>query len=254
MIGSIEAIIIAAGKGTRLAGGNPSPLPKVLYEIGGKPIISYTLELLKKVGLNKIIIVVGHQSELVKKAVGKDYKFAFQPQQLGTGHAVKTGLSEVSPQTQHVLVINGDDSAFYRPETIQKVVGRHLEEQNTLTFVTIEVEYPSGLGRVIRKDGKLVRIVEENEASEEEKKIKEVNDGVYIFNRAWLEKNISKIKKSPSGEYYLVDLIGLAAESGERIEAVKLPNSSEWRGINTTDELKLADQLKRKISDNAPKK
>src|SRR4030042_5495284 len=126
MIKGFSAIVLAAGEGTRLAGGAPSPKPKVLYEIAGRPLIGYTLEILKKVGVGEIIIVVGYQADAVSKEVGSSYKFAAQGQQLGTGHALKTGFAKVSPGLNNVLVVNGDDSAFYKPETIQKVLSNHV--------------------------------------------------------------------------------------------------------------------------------
>lgn len=237
------AIVLAAGKGTRLAGGEPSPKPKVLCEIAGRPLIAYTLGLLKKTGLEEIIIVVGHKASEVKNVVGKGYKFAVQRRRLGTGHAAAVGLSEVSSKPREVLVINGDDSAFYKLETIQKVLNKHVGKGNTITFVSLELENPSGLGRVVRDGERVLGIVEEKDASEKQKKIKEINDGVYCFRRDWLENNLPKIKKSGSGEYYLVDLIGLAISQGEKVGVFKLDDPSEWRGVNTPEELELADSL-----------
>jgi len=260
MIKNFAAIVLAGGKGTRLAGGLPSPKPKVLSEIAGRPLIAYTLDILKELSLEEIIIVVGHKASEVKKVVGQsyistekqasrcnrdDYKFAIQKERLGTGHAAATGLAEVSSDIRDVLVINGDDSAFYKPETIQKILNKHVGKGSTITFVTLELENPAGLGRVIRDGEKVIGIVEEKIASKEEKKIKEINDGVYCFRRTWLEENLPKIKKSPVGEYYLVDLIGLATSQGEKVGVFKLEDPLEWRGVNTPEELKLADSLMR---------
>ena len=242
---NFAAIVLAGGKGTRLSGGLPSPKPKVLYEIAGRPLITYTLDLLKKLSLEEIIVVVGHKASEVKKVVGQGYKFAIQRERLGTGHAAAVGLTKVSSDIRDVLVINGDDSAFYKPGTIQKVLNKHVGKGNTITFVTLELENPSGLGRVLRDGERVIGIVEEKAASEEEKRIKEINDGVYCFRRSWLEENLPKIKKSPVGEYYLVDLIGMAASQGEKVGVFKLEDPSEWCGVNTPEELKLADSLMR---------
>jgi len=254
MIKNFAAIVLAAGKGTRLAAGAPSPRPKVLYEIAGRPLIAYTLDLLKSLGLREIVIVVGHKALEVKNVVGKGCKFAVQRKRLGTGHATAVGFSKVSSKPRTVLVINGDDSAFYKPETIQKVLNKHVGKGNTITFVTLEVENPSGLGRTIRDGERVVGIVEEKDASEKQKKIKEINDGVYCFRRGWLENNLPKIKKSPVGEYHLVDLIGLAISQGERVGVFKLGDPSEWRGVNTPQELELADSLMRKRLTHADQK
>src|SRR3990172_1957369 len=173
MMKNIAAIILAAGKGTRLAGGAPSPRAKVLYEIGGKPLILHTLKLLKKVGIEEIILVVGHKAEEVKTVASKAYKFAFQDKRLGTGHAAKLGLAQVSSKAETVMVLNGDDSAFYKEETLKKVVEKHFSEANTITFITLEPIDPTGLGRIIRENGQVVEIVEEKDATRQQKKIKE---------------------------------------------------------------------------------
>ena len=245
---NITTVVLAAGKGTRLAGGAPSPKPKVLYEIGGKAIILHTLEKLKKSGFGEIIIVVGHKAEDVKRVVGKGFVFATQEKRLGTGHAAKIGLSAASPDSENIMVLNGDDSAFYKPETIKKIVDQHQIQENTITFITLELEDPGGLGRILRKNGKVMGIVEEKAATEEQKKIKEVNDGLYLFKRNWLDKYLPTIKKSAVGEYYLVDLIALAANQGEKVEAYKLPDPAEWKGVNTPEELSQADKLMKEYS------
>ncbi|OGY21657.1 MAG: hypothetical protein A2126_01920 [Candidatus Woykebacteria bacterium GWB1_45_5] len=251
---NFAAIVLAAGKGTRLAGGTPSPKPKVLYELAGRPMIAYTLSLLKKVGAEEIVVVVGYKAAEVKKVAGEGYKFATQSKQLGTGHAVSVGLSQVTSSAGNILVVNGDDSAFYNPETIQKVLNKHVGKGGVVTFVSLDVEDPTGLGRVIREEERVIGIIEEKIASSEQKKIKEVNDGVYVFRRSWLGENLPKIKKSPVGEYYLVDLVSLAVLQGEEVGVFKLLNTDEWRGVNTKEELIAADRLMRERLKNASQK
>jgi bifunctional N-acetylglucosamine-1-phosphate-uridyltransferase/glucosamine-1-phosphate-acetyltransferase GlmU-like protein len=250
MIGNFAAIVLAAGKGTRLAEGHPSPIPKVLYEIAGRPIVSYTLELLKKVGFEEIVIVVGYKAGDVKRVVGSGFKFAIQDKRLGTGHAAKIGLANVSPGKKEILIINGDDSAFYKVSTLQKILNKHVGRGDTITFVILRLENPTGLGRAIRRNGEVVDIIEEKDATSAQKKIKEINDGVYVFNRGWLEQNLPNIKKSKMGEYYLVDLIRAAVAQGKKVGTFVLEDSGEWRGVNTPEELKIADKLMReRISD-----
>ncbi|MEX0621741.1 MAG: sugar phosphate nucleotidyltransferase [Candidatus Woykebacteria bacterium] len=251
---NFAAVILAAGKGTRLAQGASSPRPKVLYEIAGKPLIAHTLRVLNKIGPNEVVIVVGHKAKDVIEAVGVGYKFAIQKQRLGTGHAAKVGLNELSSEAEDVLIINGDDSAFYRPDTIKSLLEKHLNEQNTITFITLEPEDPTGLGRIVRKNGELIGIVEEKVASAEQKKIREINDGAYVFNLGWLERTIKKLKKSAVGEYYLTDLIDLALTEDKRVSTLKLSDPNEWKGVNTPAELVEADKQMRDRDKNASEK
>lgn len=251
MIENFAAVVLGAGKGTRLAEGQPSPMPKVLYKIAGRPMISYTIGLLKKLGLDEIVIVVGHKAEDVKREVGTGFKFAIQEKRLGTGHAAKTGLALVSAGKNEILVINGDDSAFYKLETLRKVLNKHIGKGNTITFVSLELEDPTGLGRVIRRDGEVVDVIEEKDATSEQKKIKEVNDGVYAFNRFWLEKNLPLIKKSKAREYYLVDLIRMAVRQGKKVSNFFLEDAREWHGVNTPQELTEADKLMKERATSA---
>ena len=254
MIENFATIVLAAGKGTRLAEGCPSPAPKVLYQIAGRPMIGYTLDLLKGLGLEEIVIVVGHRADDVKREVGPGFKFAVQDKRLGTGHAAKVGLVPVSKSKKEILIINGDDSAFYRPKTLQTIINEHVSKGDTVTFVTLKLENPIGLGRVIRKNGAVVDIIEEKDATNAQKKIKEINDGVYVFNRKWLEQNLPNVKKSKAGEYYLVDLIRTAVEQGKKVGAFVLENVGEWHGVNTPEELVRADKLMGEKLKNATKK
>lgn len=249
---NIATIVLAAGKGTRLSGGSPSPKPKVLYEIGGKSIILHTLEKLRKIGFGEIVVVVGHKAEDVKNVVGEGFIFAHQEKRLGTGHAAKIGLSYASKEAENILVLNGDDSAFYKLGTIKKVVEQHLSQQNTITFVTLVPDDPTGLGRILRKKEKVVGIVEEKAATWQQKRIREVNDGLYLFRRDWLEKYLPTIKRSAVGEYYLVDLISLAVNQREKVEAYKLSDPTEWKGINTPEELAAADTLMKQRTKDKP--
>lgn len=249
---NITIIILAAGKGTRLSRGAPSPKPKVLYEIGGKPIIIHTLEKLRRIGSVEIVIVVGHKAQDVKNAVGEGFIFAHQEKRLGTGHAAKIGLSYASKEAENIMVLNGDDSAFYKLETIKKVVEQHISAQNTITFVTLVPDDPTGLGRILRRNGKVVGVVEEKAATAQQKSIREVNDGLYLFRRDWFEKYLPTIKKSAVGEYYLVDLISLAVNQGEKVEAYKLADVTEWKGVNTPEDLSEADILMKQRTKDKP--
>ena len=243
----IAAIVLAAGLGTRFNDGKPSRVAKVLLPLAGKPMISYTLSLLEEIGCRPIIIVVGYLSTQIKRTLGGKFRYAIQPETLGTGHAAAYGLKEVPKGVSNVLIINGDDSAFYEIDTIRDFIKNHLESRATISIVTLDKKDPTGYGRVVRGERRTVeRIVEEKVATDTERKIKEVNDGVYLVDRGWLGRTLPKIKKSAAGEYYLVDLVEIANKDRKKAVAFKLTDPSEWFGINSPAELKEADALMRK--------
>lgn len=250
----ISAIILAAGKGTRMR----SPKPKVIHQICGRPMIVYTLENLRKAKVGDIVVVVSFRKNLVINKIKGAVKIAIQKNAKGgTADAAKSGYDLISPKSNTLLVINGDDSAFYTPETIEDIIKVHKKQNRKLTFVSLIKDDPTGLGRVIRgKDGFITKIVEEKDASLKEKKIKEVNDGLYVFDRNWFGQNIGKVKKGPQGEYYLVDLIKLAIDQGDRMGTYTLANDNEWHGINTPEQLADAEEkmrlrLNKKINNEA---
>ena len=235
-----SAIVLAAGKGTRMK----SQEPKVLRKICGRPMLTYTLTNLRKAGTNDITVVVGFRKNLVIREVGGAVKFANQRNSKGgTADAAKTGFEKANKKSKTLVVINGDDSAFYRAETIKNILKIHEERERKLTFVSLMKDDPTGLGRVIRgKDGLITKIVEEKDASPEERKIKEINDGLYVFDTKWFAGNIKKIKKSPQGEFYLVDMIKLAIDQKDRMATYTLPNDDEWQGVNTQEQLEEANE------------
>lgn len=237
----IAAVVLAAGKGTRMK----SDTPKVLHLLSGKPLINHTLEKLKKAGLENIFVVVGFKADRVMREV-KDVGgvvFVKQTQQLGTAHAVKTALAGIGEDFEHVLVLNGDDSAFYSVETIQKFIESHLESDADLTFMTLKITREVALGRVIRDDDKKFRkVLEHDEYSESGLYSDEINCGKYLFKRSWLLENIEKVGKSKSGEYYLTDLLGIAQSEGASINIFELKDEKEWFGVNTMEDLEEANE------------
>ena len=216
-----------------------SQMPKVLGQICGRPMIAYTLENLRKAGISDVTVVVGFKKNLVAKEIGSAVKIAYQKNSKGgTADAAKAGLEFIPKESDVLLVVNGDDSAFYRPETINRIIGAHKAEKRKLTFVSLIKKDPAGLGRVVRgENGLIKKIVEEKDATEEEKKIKEVCIGLYVFDREWFSQNIGRVKKSPQGEYYLVDVIKLAVDQGDQMATYTLPNDDEWHGVNTPEQL-----------------
>lgn len=239
---NLGAIILAAGRGKRmkLKSGN-----KTSMLLNGKPLISYPVELLKKMNVDPVIVVVGHAKNSVQKALANsNVKFATQKQRLGTGHAVKSAMSGIPDAITDILVMNGDDSYSYTEEILNKMITKHFGSKASMTFLTINLNNPAGLGRVVRNEqNQVIDIVEEKDATESQKFIKEINPNCYVFQIEFLKKYIPKITKSPvTGEYYLPSLIKLAFENKEQIEDVQ-GGSLRWRGINTVEELSLAQNI-----------
>ena len=236
------AIVLAAGKGTRI---NAKKKNKVAFHLNGKSMIAHTVEHLREAGVDKIYAVVGFQSQSVKEALENQVEYVEQEAQLGTGHAVKVAVPYLSASTRTVLSVYGDDSAFYPPTLFQEMVHKQQNEHCDLLFLTVHKDDPTGLGRIIRdKDGSVARIVEEKNASPEEKKITEINTGFYCFDYKFLKDFISQITvNSLSGEYYLTDMVEIALSAGKKVEAMFVPDSSIWQGVNTRKDLALARNM-----------
>jgi len=236
----IAAIILAAGKGKRM---NSKKANKVTVTLGNKQMILHTLDRLKELNIAPIIVVVGFAKESVMKILGNSVIFAEQSKRLGTAHAVTVALKKLPENVATVLVLNGDDSAFYTKETVENLITSHLKENADLSLLTIYVENPTGLGRVIRNEEKVTGIVEEKDATEEMKRINEINPGCYVFQVSFLKKYLKKINKSPTtGEYYLTALIDIAIKNKQKINDV-IGGKILWRGVNTQEELKEAEKL-----------
>ena len=237
----VAAIILAAGKGKRM---KAKGMNKVVFSLGKKQMILHAVDLLNSLSINPIVVVVGFAKKSVMDVLGNSVIYAEQKKRLGTGHAVNCALKKLDQNAENVLVLNGDDSAFYKKETIEKIIETHIEKNAVLSFLTITVENPTGLGRVIRDNNdKVIGIVENKDATEKQKKIKEINPACYIFEVDFLRKYLKQVKKSPvSGEYYLTSLINIAIENKQKVEAVR-GRKILWRGVNTPEELIEAERL-----------
>lgn len=243
---NISAIVLAAGKGTRMN----SDLPKVLNTISGKPILELSLEKLSLLNLGQVLIVVGYGADDVIKAIGSQWSYINQGELLGTGHAVRQALPSLSPECKTVLVVNGDDSAFYQPDTLANIINQHLISKAKMTILTSIQEENDVLGRVIRnKQGKIIDIKHNNLMTEEElKNNNELVCGLYLFDRQWLEEELPKVEKSKYGEYNITGLIFVAL-SQSSLNDIMLPNPNEWRSVNTQKELENARVLWDKLYD-----
>lgn len=240
---NLGAIILAAGKGKRM---NATDVNKVAMPLADKPMIVHTIELLETLQIKNIVVVVGFAKVSVMNILGQKVLFAEQRKRLGTAHAVSVGLKQIPEDTANIIVLNGDDSAFYKRDLIEKLIEKHISSKASLTFLTIEKDDPFGLGRIIReKNGKVSAIVEEKDATKNQKDIKEINPGCYIFNIEFLKKYLPQIKRSKvSQEYYLTRIIDMGIKNSEHIETLAAGNIP-WRGINTRKELEEAEQLLR---------
>lgn len=225
------AIILAAGRGSRM---NAKTKNKVAFKIGGKPMIAYTVEHLNKSGIKQIIAVVGFQAESVKKALGDSVTYATQMNQQGTGDAIKTALPFLDSNIKTILTVYGDDSAFYPSELFTQMIEKKEALNCDILFLTIHKEDPTGLGRILRDEsGKVLRIIEEKSATDEEKKIQEINTGFYCFDKDFLVNFIDQIPKDPiTGEYYLTDMVEIAIKNSKKVEALFIEDDSIWQGIN----------------------
>ncbi|KKR88077.1 MAG: UDP-N-acetylmuramate-L-alanine ligase [Candidatus Curtissbacteria bacterium GW2011_GWA1_41_11] len=236
----VAAIVLAAGVGKRMK----SKTSKILHKIAGKPMILRTIDNLQALDLGQIIIVASPKNvNQLKKMLPDKITLAIQQEPEGTADAAQKGLEKVKEGINTVLVVNGDDSAFYKPETIKRVIKHHIDTNSTQTFLSVNVKNPYGLGRIIRDGDQVLAIVEEKEATAEQKKIKIINAGLYVFKKDWLQDNLYKVKRSTvGGEKYLVDLVEVAINSGQKVSSYTLKDQRQWHGINTAAELKFANE------------
>ena len=247
-LNNFGVVILSAGKGTRLG---CTDKPKVMLEIGGKPIVSYLVETLKNMGLEReqICLVVGFCKEKVIEYFDGQTIYAEQKELLGTAHAAYTGMTALPPNIKQVLVMNGDDGAFYTAETLEKFMQGHTESGAVLSILTVELQDPTMYGRIVREENGTTHIVEKEYLTDEQKKINETSTGTFCFDRQWFEKmfpTMPMMKKI--NEYGLPTTLSVANEQRKKIQVIKLENNDEWFGINTMEELDKANDLKNQVS------
>lgn len=237
------ALILAAGRGTRMK----SELAKVLHLLCGRPLLAYVVEAARGVGAGRIVAVVGHQAEHVRAAFPDDgLIFVEQKPQLGTGHAVLMARDAFAGFIGSVLILCGD-VPLLRVETLRQFLAFHRDQEAVLTLLTARLDNPGGYGRVV-KDGNdsLLRIVEERDATAEEKKIGEINTGIYCVESPFLFEAAAGIgMDNAQGEYYLTDIIAVGRERGIRMVSCQAPDPGEVMGINTPDGLARAAMVLR---------
>ena len=246
---NLTAIVLAAGLGTRMK----SARPKVLHEILGRPMVAYLIETLKGVGVPDIVLVVGHQAELIKEAY-RDYgvRFVVQEPQLGTGHAVQVALPAVPDGVQTVMVLCGD-APLISGESILALQRLHKSTGAAVTMQTIELDDGAHYGRVVRDEAGQVTAVLQAKDSKDRPEIlaiREINTGAYCFDAPFLADNLPRLQPSPvTGEIYITDLIQIARQQGRGVEALIDPERDNLLGINSRAELAAATQtVKRQIN------
>lgn len=237
---NLKAVILAAGEGTRMR----SKKPKVLHEVLNKPMIDYVIDTAKGCGAEKVCVVVGHKADEVKAAIQKDgVVFALQAKQKGTGHAVKMAGSFLEAD-QDILILYGD-TPLIQGKTLEKLVEKHRQQNFGATVVSAVLENPEGYGRIIRDaGGDFLKIVEHKDASHQERCIKEINTGIYIFKGADLISALARLDNhNVQGEYYLPDCLELILKAGGKVGAVTAEDDKEFFGVNSRVQLAEATKI-----------
>lgn len=234
-MGNVIAIILAAGKGTRMK----SDRAKVLHQLAGVPIIRYVVETTLAV-VDDVVVVIGHQADAVRKALAgyPSLRFALQKEQLGTGHAALTAIRDMPAGAQDAVILCGD-TPLIRAETVRVLIEAHRAWQADLTLGTTRLEQPFGYGRVIADEqGRIVRIVEESDASEAEKEIQIVNTGTYCVKLDFLKASLPDLDKdNVQGEFYLTDVVGQAYRQRKPAVLLEVHDATEVMGVNSREEL-----------------
>ena len=251
----LKAIILAAGKGTRMK----SEKPKVVHEVLGKPMVYYSIEAARAAGCDKVCVIVGYKAEEVEKSIKDTYakldkteemqdvvSYALQTEQLGTGHAVRCAKDFLGDEGQTMILFG--DTPLITAETLKRLREYHTENKNTVTVLSAMVEDPTGYGRIIRDaDGNFVKSVEHKDASEEERASHEINSGMYIFDTRELKEALEKIQpNNAQGEYYLPDTLTIIKDKGLKVDAFALSDPEDIMGVNDQEQLKSAAEIIRR--------
>lgn len=236
-----KAIILAAGKGTRMKSAHP----KVVHKVCGKEMVNHVIDASTFAGVDETIVVLGHGIEEVKSVVGEDIKIAVQKEQLGTAHAVM--MADEYVNNEDMVVVLCGDTPLLKPETLKDFFEFHMEGNYAVTVLSTTVENPFGYGRIIRdENGGFVKIVEQKDASEEEKKVQEINSGVYCFDGRFLKESLKRVgNDNAQGEYYLPDTIELIRSMGGSAGAYSGATIDELMGINSRAQLCSAEKIMR---------
>lgn len=232
----LAAVILAAGKGTRMK----SERAKVLHQIAGQPLLFYPLQAAREAGCEKVSIVIGHQGDEVAAAfAGQALDWAWQTEQLGTGHALLCARESLEGFSGNLLLLCGD-VPLLRGETLGELLALHKAEGAAVTVLTAELPNPQGYGRIVREGENVTRIVEEKDASSAQRAINEINTGTYVFDAEFVFSVLPQLgTENAQGEYYLTDVVAAAVKAGRKTRALCLKDADESLGIN--DRVQLAE-------------
>jgi bifunctional UDP-N-acetylglucosamine pyrophosphorylase/glucosamine-1-phosphate N-acetyltransferase len=247
-----QAIIMAAGKGTRMGGDKP----KVVYETADRPMVWWVVEACKQAGVSRCIVVIGYEGQQVKDALAGrgDVEFVEQKEQLGTGHAAKMAEPLFTPSRPVDVFVLAGDGPLIRAETLRKLLDIHRTKRAAATLATALLDNPTGYGRVIRaRDGSFDQIVEQKDASPEQLAVKEVNPSYYCFRSDELFASLAKVKNTnKQKEYYLTDVPGLLKAEGKTVAVVDAVPPEDVLSINTPEQLAEVDRILRTRLGKAP--
>jgi len=241
---SLATVIMAAGMGTRM---NDPSRAKVMFDLRGKPLLHCVLQLASEIESSRVLAIVGYQKESVIEYLDGSWpavEVVVQEPQLGTGHAVMQVDEPLRDFSGNVLVLSGD-VPLLTPATIQQLIAEHSRRNAIATVLTCDFEDPTGYGRVIRNSaGGVQKVVEHRDATPDERAVREINSGIYIFDKTKLFEGISQItQNNVQGEYYLTDVFEFFWSRNLPVAAWKVKDSDEIRGINTVDQLREAERL-----------
>lgn len=234
--------IMAAGKGTRM---QRKDVPKVCNVLNGRTLIEHVVDQARLLDPERIVVIVGHMREQVIKAVeGKDVRFVVQEPQLGTAHAVAMTRPEFADFEGDILVLSGD-APLLQKSTLEKLIHTHRSGHYAATMLVAEAPDPAGYGRVIRTpEGLFDYVVEEKDATPEQRRIAEINSGIYVFDAEKLFANLTKVgNDNAQKEYYLPDVLGFLKSQGDQVAVESAETFSEIHGINTVEQLQEAEQI-----------
>jgi bifunctional UDP-N-acetylglucosamine pyrophosphorylase/glucosamine-1-phosphate N-acetyltransferase len=236
----VNALILAAGKGTRMK----SDLAKVLHLLDGSPLLTHVLRTLRDLEVGRVVVVVGHQADRVRdQCLGDEHEAVLQAEQLGTGHAVERARETLAGASGHTLVLCGD-VPLLRASTLRALVERTRSTSAAATVLTAIAADPTGYGRIVRnEEGQVRGIVEEKDATEQQRRIREYNTGTYCFQNVELWPRLNELDRSNAQrEYYLTDVIEILVRAGRTVEALICEDEREVQGINTLEDLRRASQ------------
>ena len=244
---SLTVIVLAAGQGTRMKSG----FPKVMHPLAGRPMVRYVVDAARTLDPANLVVVVGYGASLVREALGGWVTYVTQDEQLGTGHAVRQAEQAVAGRADTVLVLYGD-TPLMRPETLRQIVDHHQTEKAAITALTFHPQDPTGYGRIVRdeKTGRVLAIVEEREATPEQRAIDEVFTGIFCFRDEWLWPSLGQIQAGSRGEYYLTSLVAIAGAQGKLVTGWPVSDPMEVIGLD--HRLKLAQgeaEMRRRINE-----